>query len=381
MATRKKIVFPYYNSYYTSTAIIIYQTNILKSLNLLDDAIKPEIYIWHTHQSPLQEIQAIQYPYIHYINIKSLGFRIKKTLSKMVDVFGLSKTILFNTKYDCIYPAYQDNFLNGIKERIYWKADFQENYFPQYITAVEMNWVKAFFNHLQNNDSHSTLVLSSYDCKNDLEKFYPEIKNPVKLFRFVSHIPKQLNFENITTIQQKFNITLPYFIVCNQYWPHKNHLVVLKALHQLKQENKLNFQVVFTGKTSSIRGNEYFTELKNYITENNLANDIVITDFVERNEQLILMKKALAIVQPTTFEGWSTVIEDGKALNQYVIASNIKVNMEQIQENVSFFNAEDSNELSKILANFSTNKPVIQIKEYSKNIEDSLQDLKVIFSL
>ena len=93
------------------------------------------------------------------------------------------------------------------------------------------------------------------------------------------------------------------------------------------------------------------------------------------------MKKALAIVQPTTFEGWSTVIEDGKALNQYVIASNIKVNMEQIQENVSFFNAEDSNELSKILANFSINKPVIQIKEYSKNIEDSLQDLKVIFSL
>lgn len=381
MARRKKIVFPYYNSYYTSTAIIIYQTNILKSLNLLDDAIKPEIYIWHTHQSPLHEIKAIQYPYIHYINIKSLGFRIKKALSKMVDVFGLSKTILFNTKYDCIYPAYQDNFLNGIKERIYWKADFQENYFPQYITAVEMNWVKAFFKHLQNNDSNSTLVLSSYDCKNDLEKFYPEIKNPVKLFRFVSHIPKQLNYDNITTIQQKFNITLPYFIVCNQYWPHKNHLVVLKAIHQLKQENKLNFQVVFTGKTNSIRGNEYFTKLKNFITENNLANDIVITDFVERNEQLILMKKSIAIIQPTTFEGWSTVIEDGKALNQYIIASNIKVNMEQIQENVSFFNAEDSNELSKILANFSINKPVIQIKEYSKNIEDSLQDLKAIFSL
>ena len=145
--------------------------------------------------------------------------------------------------------------------------------------------------------------------------------------------------------------------------------------------NKLNFQVVFTGKTSSIRGNEYFTKLKNFITENNLANDIVITDFVERNEQLILMKKSIAIIQPTTFEGWSTVIEDGKALNQYIIASNIKVNMEQIQENVSFFNAEDSNELSKILANFSINKPVIQIKEYSKNIEDSLQDLKAIFSL
>jgi hypothetical protein len=301
-------------------------------------------------------------------------------MSAICDKLGLSKFILFNTDYDSIYPAYHDNFLNGIKRRIYWKADFQENYYPQYFVQEEINWVKDFFNHLK-KDASSPLVLSSNDAFHDYNKFYPNVKNPVLLFRFISHVAENLDFSKLNDIKQKFNITKPYFIVCNQYWPHKNHIVVLKALHQLKQNGILNFQFVFTGKTSSIRGNNYFKELQQYILENNLHNDIVITDFVDRENQLILMKKAIAIVQPTTFEGWSTVIEDGKALNQYVVASNIAVNIEQIEDNVSFFNPQDSNQLAEIIQQISSNYPKIVATKYNKNIEASIQDLIAIFEL
>jgi hypothetical protein len=380
MAARKKIVFPYYNSYYTSTAIIIYQTNIIKTLNLLDDTIKPHLFIWHNHQSPLHEIEEINYPYITFINIKSFSFRLNKLASTICDKLGLSKTILFNKKYDSIYPAYHDSFLNGIKRRIYWKADFQENYFPQYFIQEEINWVKGFFEHLK-KDAESPLVLSSNDAWNDYNKFYPEVKNPVQLFRFVSHVSKSLDFSKLNSIKEKFNINKPYFIVCNQYWPHKNHIVVLKALHNLQQKSPLKFQVVFTGKTSSIRGNDYFKELKDYMIHQNLEQDVIITDFVDREEQLILMKKAIAIIQPTTFEGWSTVIEDGKALNQYVVASNIAVNMEQINTNVSFFSPHDSIGLSKIIEELSTSKPELVDIEYQKNIQSSIQDLKNIFEV
>jgi hypothetical protein len=93
------------------------------------------------------------------------------------------------------------------------------------------------------------------------------------------------------------------------------------------------------------------------------------------------MKKAIAIVQPTTFEGWSTVIEDGKALNQYVVASNIAVNIEQIEDNVSFFNPQDSNQLAEIIQQISSNYPKIVATKYNKNIEASIQDLIAIFEL
>ena len=344
----------------------------------MQDDVKPHLFIWHNHQSPLHEIQAINYPYITFINIKSFAFRLKKLASVICDKLKLSKAILFNTQYDSIYPAYHDNFLNGIKNRIYWKADFQENYYPQYFIQQEINWVKGFFEHLQ-KDSQSTLVLSSFDAANDFKKFYPAVTNPVKLFRFVSHVP-QLDLHNFQSIANKFIISKPYFIVCNQYWPHKNHIVVLQALHHLKQQASLNFQLVFTGKTSSIRGNDYFKELKKYMVENNLQEDVIITDFVEREEQLILMKKAIAIVQPTTFEGWSTVIEDGKALNQYVIASNIAVNMEQININASFFSPNNFHELATIIQNFSNSAPTIINTDYSVNIQASIKDLQLLLS-
>lgn len=380
MAARKKIVFPYYNSYYTSTAIIIYQTNIIKTLNLLPDDVKPHLFIWHNHQSPLQEIKAINYPYITFINIKSFGFRLNKLASTICDKIGLSKLILFNTQYDSVYPAYQDSFLNGIKRRIYWKADFQENYYPQYFIQEEMNWVKGFFEHLK-QDANSPLVLSSNDAWNDYKKFYPEVTNPVLLFRFVSHVPQNLQLNKLDSIKQKFSINKPYFIVCNQYWPHKNHIVILKTLHLLKQNGTLNFQFVFTGKTSSIRGNNYFKELQDYMVDNNLQTDVVITDFVEREEQLILMKKAIAIVQPTTFEGWSTVIEDGKALNQFVVASDIAVNVEQIEKNVSFFNPHNATQLAEIIQQLAANHPAIAPTNYQLNIQSSIEDLKLIFEL
>jgi hypothetical protein len=48
--------------------------------------------------------------------------------------------------------------------------------------------------------------------------------------------------------------------------------------------------------------------------------------FIDRAEQTMLLKNAISIVQPSLFEGWSTVVEDAKALNQYMILSDIPVN-------------------------------------------------------
>lgn len=381
MATRKKIVFPYYNSYYTSTAIIIYQTNILKTLNTLPDDKKPFLYVWHNNLSPLEELKQINYPYIDFINIKTFSFRIKKAIATTLYKLGLNNLYLFNKNYNAIYPAYQDPFLLGIEERIYWKADFQENYYPQYFTNTEKEWTKDFFNYLK-KDSNSTLVLSSNDAYKDLKKFYPEINNPIKLFRFVSHISiNEINKIDITSLYKKYYIIKPYFIVCNQYWPHKNHIVVLEALKQLKENTALNFQMVFTGKTTSIRGNSYFIELKKFITDNNLNNDVIITDFIERNEQLSLMKHSLAVVQPTTFEGWSTVIEDAKALNHFVIASNIAVNKEQITNNVLFFNPNNAQELVSHLHKVMNKDISITKLNYQENIQASAKDLAYILGL
>ena len=143
----------------------------------------------------------------------------------------------------------------------------------------------------------------------------------------------------------------------------------------------MGFQVVFTGKTSSVRGSKYFDELNSFIKDNNLTGDIVITGFLDREEQVGLIKHSIAIIQPTLFEGWSTVIEDGKALNKYIVASDINVNKEQVSDNVSFFNPHDPVSLGNILEQLTVHPIKEKQVDYAANISSSVNDLKNIFGL
>ena len=51
------------------------------------------------------------------------------------------------------------------------------------------------------------------------------------------------------------------------------------------------------------------------------------------------MKNAKAIIQPSLFEGWSTVIEDARSLQVPVIATDLTVNIEQLGDKGKYFSA------------------------------------------
>jgi len=54
---------------------------------------------------------------------------------------------------------------------------------------------------------------------------------------------------------------------------------------------------------------------------------LIFNNFVYDNNQKrnFSLQNAKAIIQPSYFEGWSTVIEDAKALNKYLIVSILKL--------------------------------------------------------
>ena len=69
------------------------------------------------------------------------------------------------------------------------------------------------------------------------------------------------------------------------------------------------------------------------------------------------MQGSLAIVQPSLFEGWSTVVEDAKALNKLLIVSNIEVHKEQLQNSAAiFFDPDLHIDLAQILIHFDFTK-------------------------
>ncbi|MCK5840202.1 MAG: glycosyltransferase, partial [Bacteroidales bacterium] len=102
---------------------------------------------------------------------------------------------------------------------------------------------------------------------------------------------------------------------------------------------------------------------------------------IPRGDQLLLMKYAKAIVQPSLFEGWSTVIEDAKSLQVPVIASNLPVNIEQLQEKGTYFEPHDYSTLAKILDSYPGRNYNDKIyEEYEVRMKNAAYEFMKIFN-
>jgi glycosyltransferase involved in cell wall biosynthesis len=187
--------------------------------------------------------------------------------------------------------------------------------------------------------SNFPIVFSSYTALDDFHAFYPDSKNDKKVLQFAVVHPS-LERQNIKELKVKYGIVGDYFFSPNQFWQHKNQIAIIEAAKILRDKG-IVIKVVFTGKEQDYRNPNYTSNLKQKVADYQLENEIFFLGFIDRIDQLGLMKKAQAVIQPSLFEGWSTVVEDAKALNQTLIVSNIAVHKEQLGDKGYYFSPND----------------------------------------
>jgi glycosyltransferase involved in cell wall biosynthesis len=129
---------------------------------------------------------------------------------------------------------------------------------------------------------------------------------------------------------------------------HKNHKLVIEAVHLLAQEG-IEITVAFSGKELDRRDPMHVTNLKTRVAELGLAERIKFLGFISKEDQYVLIERANALLQPSLFEGWSTVVEEAKSKSQFIIASDIAVHREQLLENALFFDPHNPSDLAKAI--------------------------------
>jgi len=213
------------------------------------------------------------------------------------------------------------------------------------------------------------IVFSSQSALNDFNIFFPDAKNKKMVLQFAVVHP-DLKSNQIDDVKLKYGIEGEYFFSPNQFWQHKNQIAIIEAAKILKAQG-IVVKIIFTGKEHDYRNPDYTANLKQKVLDYQLENDILFLGFIDRMDQLVLMKNAQAIIQPSLFEGWSTVVEDAKALNQTLIVSNITVHKEQLEDKAYFFSPDDYNELATKIVEVME-KPANKLRydlDYSVNIE------------
>ena len=363
-ALRIGLIFIYNEKWMGGTYYVL---NLVHILNLLNDIEKPRLVIF----SNLNDYEVLKnetsYPFLEFEELSEnpkskLLIFLNKITSK------LFKNKIIKRRYikviDTIFPFQNNNYINSINvdKRIYWIPDFQEKHYPEYYSLEHLENEKVKNGWILENSKK--LLLSSYVAKKDLVEFYPNYKTKPFVVHFAVKIP-ELSKLDLNDVLNKFSLPKLYYFSPNQFWKHKNHIVVIRAVEILvKQE--VDITVVFSGKELDPRFPDYTVGLKEYVSTNNLQNNIKFLGFLERQEQLKLMENAVAIIQPSLFEGWSTVIEEAMAMNKCVLASNLNVNIEQLGDNGFYFDPLSPENLAEVLSKIDLTKPKIEYDYVSK---------------
>jgi len=138
--------------------------------------------------------------------------------------------------------------------------------------------------------------------------------------------------------------------------------------------------MAITGRFPDSSHSSYMKELHAVIDQNNLQSQISLLGVIPRNEQLLLMKHSQAVLQPSLFEGWSTVIEDAISLQVPVIASSLAVNREQLGPDGNFFQPHNDQELAQILSVFPERKvDGVIYPDYTQRVKRAAMEFISIF--
>lgn len=250
-----------------------------------------------------------------------------------------------------------------------WIPDFQHLHLPDFYRHDELKKRVA-----QNKDLCrycDSVLLSSYDAQQDLKKFSPACAAKSQVLQFVADIAFETGCLGSWELQQRYGFNESYFLVPNQFWAHKNHKVIIEALHVLRASGR-ETTVLATGNTHDHRRPQYFQSIMEYAKKMGVTGCFKVLGVVPRQDLMGLMQGAIALINPSLFEGWSTSVEEAKSLGKRIILSDIAVHREQDPKGAIFFPAHDAQVLASAMWEMASRNDPIRDNEMMSEARESL---------
>lgn len=319
------------------TGGLYYGLNLIHAMNQLEESEQPNLVVFYSSDIARKSVEAIHYPYLKMVNFNQ--FILKKLLTKITGKDYVCQTICQKYQLDALYPYTFSHRLDTSTRVIAWLPDFQHKHMPEHFSEKESLQRDHYIEQCKRNQQ--TLVMSSQAVLRDFKTYYPEIHIVTSVCPFTSYLISPTTSETQDCLK-RYKLKQPYYMVCNQFHRHKNHLLVLKALLLVQRP----CFIVMTGAVDNTLANE----LKAFISKHQLQENVALLGFIPREDQTCLIKASEAMIQPSLFEGWNTGIEDAKTLQHPLLASDLPVHREQLGEQAQYFDPHDPEDLAKQLS-------------------------------
>jgi glycosyltransferase involved in cell wall biosynthesis len=190
--------------------------------------------------------------------------------------------------------------------------------YPKQFNKIDVHIYRRKFKYACANADK--IIAISEQTKKDIIDFYKIDERKIEVcYQSCNDIFRQ-------KIKELYGLPDKFFLTVGSIIERKNLLTIVKALQQLK--NDINIPLVVIG-----NGGGYKALVKDYIAKNNLQNDVIFLSDKEGIKDLAgfknsadfpaIYQQAVAMIYPSTFEGFGIPVLEALCSRVPVITSNV----------------------------------------------------------
>lgn len=237
--------------------------------------------------------------------------------------------------------------LGALRPLIVWFPDFQFRHFPELFGNDELRDRERQWNFVATRAD--AIIAISQSVASDAVSSHPQVADKV----FVCGFPPIFTLDSLKQdpdgIRQHYHLPERFFLVSNQFFQHKNHALVLRALKHLKETGAAPPVVAFTGLPHDYRQPQAFADLLRFVNENGLNEYCRFLGVIPRDEQIALIRAATAVIHPSKFEGRGAIVEEATVLGAPLLCSDLPVHHELNAPEALFFPPDSVEELVALM--------------------------------
>lgn len=329
-----------------------YTRNLLKAVNSLPIDERPEIVLkvgkknsgLDFYREFAQEPNVILDGPVSIRNGRvARGLNLLRRAIRRYARIRLPAVLMYADECSVAFPVKGPNVL-GSAENVYWVPDFQYKHFPNFFSAEERQSRDEMYDKMLSEEG--ILVLSSETVRKDFLRFFPKFRTkPVRILRFCTVVDSAAFSIDPQEVCRKYDLPEKFVYLPNQLWQHKGFETAFEAIGILRDQG-LELQLVSTGNKEDYRNSGHFQSLEKILKSHGVERQITMLGMIPRDDQIQIFRRAALVLQPSRFEGWSTSVEDSRALGKQIVISDIDVHLEQAPPHATFFKTGDADDLA-----------------------------------
>lgn len=195
--------------------------------------------------------------------------------------------------------------------------DIQQEYYPEFFTSAELR-ERALMYRPSCQEATAVITISNFSKRCMVEKYGlpPEKVHCI----YLAGEETSLDFTkcpSLDMIRQRYPLPETYAFYPANLWPHKNHPMLILALHRLRKTYGVSLPLVLTGADMGQRNT-----LEELIRHFQLQDQVHFLGYVGGEELPRLYEGAAMLVFPSLFEGFGIPLVEAMALGCPIAASN-----------------------------------------------------------